>query len=60
MSARRGVLLVMVVFLSLAALAKDKPKYKSVEIKHFAQAEGVELSPQFSDFLYAELKTELT
>jgi len=60
MSARRGVLLAMVVLMSLAALAKDKPKYKSVEIKHFTQAEGVELSPQFSDFLYAELKTELT
>jgi hypothetical protein len=45
------------------ALAKDKdsqPQYKSVEAKHFPRAEGVELSPAFSDYLYAELRAELT
>jgi hypothetical protein len=44
-----------------AALAKEKetPLFKSVEAKHFAQAEGVELSPAFGDYFYAELRAEL-
>jgi hypothetical protein len=43
------------------SLAKDsEPQYKSVEAKHFPRAEGVELSPAFSDYLYAELRAELT
>jgi Domain of unknown function (DUF4410) len=43
------------------AFAKDvQPQYKSVEAKHFSRAEGVELSPAFSDYLYAELRAELT
>jgi uncharacterized protein DUF4410 len=33
--------------------------FKTVEAKHFSRAEGVELSPEFSDYLYAELRTEL-
>lgn len=45
---------------SLYGSAKDKPPvFKSAEIKHFPNAEGVELPPEFGDFLYAELKTEL-
>jgi len=59
MYAKRMTLMLVVVLISVFALAKDKPRYKSVEVKHFTQVEGVELSPQFSDFLYAELKTEL-
>ena len=51
--------LAAVLLLALSAGAKDQPKYKSVEIKHFPNAEGVELPPEFGDFLYAELKTEL-
>jgi hypothetical protein len=42
------------------AIAKDQPHFKSVEAKHFPRAEGVELSPAFSDYLYAELRAELT
>ncbi len=43
------------------AIAKDTgPQFKSVEAKHFPRAEGVELSPAFSDYLYAELRAELT
>lgn len=43
------------------AIAKDpEALYKSVEAKHFPRAEGVELSPAFSDYLYAELRAELT
>jgi hypothetical protein len=42
------------------AFAKDvAPQYKSVEAKHFPRAEGVELTPAFSDYLYAELRAEL-
>jgi hypothetical protein len=54
-------------FLVIAALpvlttwttAKDQPKFKSLEVKHFPNAEGVELPPEFSDYLYAELRATL-
>ena len=43
------------------ANAKDeKPLYKTAEAKHFTTAEGVELSPAFVDYFYAELRAELT
>ena len=43
-----------------AAAGNDKtPQYKTVEVKHFAQAEGVELDPTFGDYFYAELREEL-
>jgi hypothetical protein len=46
---------------ALPGLAKDKEaQFKSVEAKHFTRAEGVELSPEFTDYLYAELRAELT
>ena len=46
---------------AVPAIAKDTaPQFKSVEAKHFPRAEGVELSPAFSDYLYAELRAELT
>ncbi len=57
--------IVAVVLFALAAVnclaggAKGEAKYKSIAVKHFTQAEGVELSPQFRDFLFAELKDEL-
>ncbi len=34
--------------------------YKTAEAKHFTRVEGVELSPAFTDYLYAELRNELT
>lgn len=43
-------------------LAKEKegpPQFKTAEAKHFAQAEGVELTPAFGDYFYAELRAEL-
>jgi len=52
-------LVLLTFFFVAAAGAKDPPRFKSVEIKHFPNAEGVELPPEFSDFLYAELKNEL-
>jgi Domain of unknown function (DUF4410) len=40
--------------------AKDaEPAYKTIEAKHFTREEGVELSPTFTDYLYAELRNEL-
>lgn len=42
------------------AAAKDpEATYKTVEAKHFTRLEGVELSPAFTDYLYAELRNEL-
>jgi Domain of unknown function (DUF4410) len=46
---------------ALPGFAKDKEaQFKSVEARHFTRAEGVELSPEFTDYLYAELRAELT
>jgi hypothetical protein len=41
------------------AKEKEAPQFKTVEAKHFGQAEGVELSPAFGDYFYAELRAEL-
>jgi hypothetical protein len=54
------VALSSVLFAAAPARAKDpEVKYKTVEAKHFDRAEGVELTPEFSDYLYAELRTQL-
>jgi hypothetical protein len=46
---------------ALTTRAKDEtPQYKSAEAKHFTTAEGVELTPSFVDYFYAELRNELT
>jgi hypothetical protein len=59
------VLLVAVVaaMFAVGAAGKSKgeaPQYKTAEAKHFTTAEGVELSPAFADYFYAELRAELT
>src|SRR5712664_4780977 len=56
------VALVALMFaMGAAARPKDEaPQYKTAEAKHFATAEGVELSPAFVDYFYAELRNELT
>ena len=47
--------------IGVAAKPKDEaPQYKTAEAKHFTTAEGVELSPAFVDYFYAELRAELT
>ena len=57
---RKCCLLVTAAFLLTTwASAKDQPKFKSIEVKHFPSAEGVELPPDFGDLLYAELKAAL-
>jgi len=53
--------LAVVLACTTPGIAKNvEPQFKSVEAKHFPRAEGVELSPAFSDYLYAELRAELT
>lgn len=61
MRVNRAFILAIVFMAALPAFAKDPERqFKSVEAKHFTRAEGVELSPDFSDYLYAELRAELT
>lgn len=43
-----------------ASPKNEAPQYKTAEAKHFTTAEGVELSPAFVDYFYAELRSELT
>lgn len=58
---RMAMVAAAVIVSALPALAKDKEaQFKTVEAKHFTKAEGVELSPEFTDYLYAELRAELT
>lgn len=60
---KRGMFLVLIVLIGavLSATAEQKPKqakFKNLEVRHFTLAEGVELSPQFPDFLYAQLRQD--
>ena len=58
-SIRLGIV-IAILCAALPAIAKDpEAQFKSVEAKHFIKSEGVELSPEFSDYLYAELRAEL-
>src|SRR5215469_13441091 len=61
---RITILLAGVAMLALGAgtaKAKDvAPQFKTAEAKHFVTAEGVELTPTFADYFYAELRSELT
>lgn len=53
-------LFILLIALSLSAFAANKEaKYKTAEAKHFARAEGVELSSEFPEFLYAALSENL-
>jgi Domain of unknown function (DUF4410) len=61
MRTRIAFLFVALISLALNAPAKDVTlDFKTVEAKHFKTAEGVELSPAFADYFYAELRSELT
>jgi len=56
-----AIALLGLVAAAVSARPKDQaPLYKSAEAKHFTTAEGVELSPAFLDYFYAELRNELT
>ena len=61
MQIKIGVIAVALTLLAGTARARDEvSQFKSVEAKHFKEAEGVELSPAFADYFYAELRSELT
>lgn len=57
-----GIAMLIAVFGAvIPGFAKDpEQQFKTVEAKHFTKAEGVELSPEFTDYLYAEVRAELT
>src|SRR5262249_5461026 len=55
-----GIVAVMLAASAPASKAKDEtPQFKTAEARHFTSAEGVELSPTFADYFYAELRSEL-
>lgn len=57
----RMAMLVATFAVVMPGFAKDpEAQFKTVEAKHFTRSEGVELSPEFTDYLYAELRSELT
>ena len=59
---RLTVALAVAVLLIPSAVAQKKtaaPAFKTAEAKHFNVAEGVELTAEFTDYLYAELRSEL-
>src|ERR1700674_1994307 len=54
------VALIATLVVAPGVAAKDpEGMYKTAEAKHFTRVEGVELSPAFTDYLYAELRNEL-
>lgn len=54
------IVLMAALMVAPGVAAKDPENvYKTVEAKHFTRVEGVELSPAFTDYLYAELRSEL-
>jgi len=55
---RLSFLVLIAALLPAMAEDKKKAKYKSMEVRHFAQSEGVELSPEFPDFLYAQMRED--
>jgi hypothetical protein len=54
-----GFTLIALLLITASAAAKNAPKFKTVEAKHFDRLEGVELMPEFTDYLYAELRSQL-
>jgi hypothetical protein len=54
-----SVIVALLVACPAWAEKKEQAKFKSVEVKRFVHSEGVELSPEFPDFLYAQLRKEL-
>jgi len=61
MKAKIGMFVAALLFMCGVANAKDQTTahFKTVEAKHFQNAEGVELSPAFGEYFYAELRSEL-
>ncbi|MGA2482464.1 MAG: DUF4410 domain-containing protein [Candidatus Acidiferrales bacterium] len=56
----RYLMFVLLAVLAIPAAAKEPvAKFKTAEARHYTRMEGVELSPEFTDYLYAELRNEL-
>jgi Domain of unknown function (DUF4410) len=55
-----GLIVATLAFDASAAPKEETPQFKTAEAKHFTSAEGVELSPAFVDYFYAELRNELS
>ena len=56
----RYLSLILLAAVAMPAAAKDPAvKFKTAEARHYTRVEGVELSPEFTDYLYAELRNEL-
>jgi hypothetical protein len=58
------IALPIVVFGTLALAAQNmkpvsKPQFKSIEVKHFTNADGVQLSPNFERYFYVSFLAEL-
>ncbi len=53
----RAIAFAALCLFAVPCLGRDS--YQSVECKKFTRAEGVEVSPEFPDFLYAALRAEL-
>jgi hypothetical protein len=59
---RRCFILALLLSLFVACAwgaGKSNPTLKGAEVKHFTGSEGVELTAEFYDFLYASMKSEL-
>jgi len=54
-----SLLLVFVVSISLGAKSKGEAQFKTIEVKHFTLAQGVDLWQDYPNLLYSELRTEL-
>lgn len=54
-----GLIVAIFAFGASAAPKDETPQFKTAEARHFTSAEGVELSPAFVDYFYAELRNEL-
>jgi hypothetical protein len=54
-----GFIIATLAFSASAAPKEGTPQFKTAEARHFTSAEGVELSPAFVDYFYAELRNEL-
>ena len=52
------IVLIGAVFSATAEQKQKQARFKNLEVRHFTLAEGVELSPQFPDFLYAQLRQD--
>ena len=54
-----SLLLVFLVSVSLGAKSKEEVQFKTIELKHFSVAQGVDLWQEYPNLFYTQLRTEL-